>query len=266
MKSPTNKLSFWEHVEVMRWMLIRCAMVVFGLAVVVFCLKDFIFNTLILSPCNADFITYEWLCKLAAFCQMPSLCPQIESIELININLSAQLFTHISISFYIAIIVSIPYLMLELWLFLSPALYKKEIKPAIKGALWFTILFVIGLLLAYLIIFPLTLNFLGTYQVSERVINQISLNSYINTFLTLLFMMGLVFEMPVVAYFLASIGVLTSNIMSKYRKVAIVIVLTASAFITPSTDIFTMLLVAIPLQLLYEFSRIVVKKVENRKK
>jgi len=264
MSLSNEKLSFWDHVEIMRWMLIRCAIVVFGLSVLIFCFKNFIFDNIILSPCNVDFITYRWLCKMSVFFHTPSLCPEIHSIEMININLSTQLMTHISISFYIAFIVSIPYIMFELWHFLSPALYKHELRPAIKSGFWFTILFIIGILLAYFIIFPITLNFLGSYQVSESVKNQISLNSYISTFLTLILMMGLVFEMPVVAYFLASLGVLSSNILAKYRKVSIVIILTAAAFITPSTDIFTMLLVACPLQLLYEFSRVIVKKVEKK--
>ena len=194
---------------------------------------------------------------------IPSLYPQIQEITIININLAAQLFIHLSISFYIGLIIGFPYLMIEFWLFASPALYPKERKPAIKGIVSFALLFFIGICIAYYVIFPLTLNFLGTYQVSQSVANQISLNSYISTFLTLIFMLGLVFEMPIVAYFFAKIGVLKSSFLSKYRKVSIVVILILAAFITPSTDVFTMLLVAVPLQLLYEISRLVVKRVEK---
>jgi len=237
-------------------------MVVFGIAIVAFCFKDFVFDKIILAPCQRSFATYSLLCYLGNMLSMPSLCPDIQEITIININLAAQLFTHLSISFCIGLIIGFPYLTIELWLFAAPALYLKERKPAIKGAVSFVLLFFAGILTAYYIIFPLTLNFLGTYQVSQSIENQISLNSYINAFLTLVFMLGLAFEMPIVAYFLAKIGLLTSSFLAKYRKVSIVIILIVAAFITPSTDAFTMLLVAAPLQLLYEISRWVVKRVE----
>jgi sec-independent protein translocase protein TatC len=258
--------SFWTHIEALRWVLLRCVVVVFGIAVVAFFLKNFVFDQIILAPCQNNFITYSVLCHWGKLLSMPSLCPEIQNITIININLAAQLFTHLSISFYIGLIIGFPYLMIEFWLFASPALYPKERKPAIKGAISFIFLFFIGILIAYYVIFPLTLNFLGTYQVSLSVENQISLNSYISTFLTLIFTMGLVFEMPILAYFFAKIGVLTSDFLSKYRKFSIVIILIAAAFITPSTDVFTMLLVAFPLQFLYELSRFVVKKVEKNNK
>jgi len=261
--SGSHESSFWSHVEVLRWMLVRCVVVVFGIAIAAFFFKDFVFDHVILAPCQNDFVTYSVLCRLGEWLSMPSLCPEIQNITIININLAAQLFTHLSISFFIGLIIGFPYLMVEFWLFASPALYSKERKPAIRGVISFIILFFTGVLTAYYVIFPLTLNFLGTYQVSTSVENQISLNSYINTFLTLIFMLGLVFEMPILAYFFAKIGLLKSSFLSKYRKVSIVIILIAAAFITPSTDAFTMLLVAIPLQLLYELSRFVVKRVEK---
>ena len=248
--------TFWGHVEVLRWVIIRCAVVVFGLAVAAFCCKDFVFGQLILAPCNADFVTYRLISHLG-------LSINVTPIELININLASQLMTHLSISFYLALVLAFPYLMVELWLFVKPALYVSERKPAVVAVVAFFFQFFLGLALAYFIIFPLTFNFLGTYQVSEMVANQISLTSYISTFLGLLFMMGLVFEMPIVAYFFARIGVLKSSFLRRWRKVAVVLVLVAAAFITPSTDVFTMCLVALPLWLLYEFSLFVVKRTER---
>lgn len=248
---------FWEHVEVFRWLLIRCIAVVFGLAVVAFCFKDFVFGDLILAPCNPDFVTYRLLSKVG-------LVASVGQIDLININLASQLMTHLSISFYLALVVAFPYLIVEIWLFVKPALYSNERKPAVVAILAFFIQFFLGMALAYFLIFPLTFNFLGTYQVSEKVVNQISLNSYIGTFIGLMFMMGLVFEMPIVAYFFARIGVLKSSFLRSARKVALVLVLVAAAFITPSTDIFTMCLVALPLWLLYEFSIVVASKAEPR--
>ncbi len=264
--SDSQESSFWSHVETLRWVLLRCVIVVFGIAIAAFFFKDFVFDRIILAPCQNDFVTYTALCELGKLLSASSLCPEMHDIHIININLSAQLFTHLSISFYAGLIIGFPYLMIEFWLFASPALYPKERKPAIKGSVSFVLLFFIGILIAYYVIFPLTLNFLGTYQVSTSIENQISLNSYISTFLTLLFMMGLVFEMPILAYFFAKIGVLTSTFLSKYRKISIVIILIVAAFITPSADVFTMLLVAIPLQFLYELSRLVVKNVERSNK
>lgn len=238
-----------------RWLLIRCIVLIVVLAVAAFCYKDFVFEQLILAPCNADFVTYKLLSKIG-------LVANVQHIDLININLASQLMTHLSISFYLALVVAFPYLIVELWLFVSPALYRHERRPAIVTILAFFLQFFLGMALAYYLIFPLTFNFLGTYQVSERVVNQISLNSYIGTFIGLLFMMGLVFEMPIVAFFFARIGVLKSSLLRRGRKVAVVLVLVAAAFITPSTDVFTMCLVALPLWLLYELSIVVAQKAE----
>lgn len=249
--------TFWGHVEVFRWLLIRCIAVVFGFAVAAFCYKDFVFEQLILAPCNAGFVTYRLFSKIG-------MVANVGQIDLININLASQLMTHLSISFYLALVVAFPYLIVELWLFVKPALYSNERKPAVIAILAFFFQFFLGVAISYFLIFPLTYNFLGTYQVSAKVVNQISLNSYIGTFIGLMFMMGLVFEMPIVAYFFARIGVLKSSFLRRWRKVAVVLVLVAAAFITPSTDIFTMCLVALPLWLLYEFSIIVARRAEPK--
>lgn len=263
-KTDVSDKSFWGHLEVFRWVLVRSLVVLTVLAVTAFCFKDFVFNRIVLAPCEGDFITFRALCGLAERLEIPSLCPQMQNIEMINIQLASQLFIHIGVSFALALLVAFPYLIAELWLFVSPALYFYERKVAVKVVFVFFFQFFLGVLLAYYIIFPLTLNFLGSYQVSEKVVNQISLNSYISTLSGLVFMLGLVFEMPLIAYFFAKIGVLTSNMLTRFRKVSVVIVLALSAIITPSTDIFTMLLVAVPLQILYEFSRVVVKRVEKK--
>lgn len=249
--------TFWGHLEVFRWLLIRCIVLVFGIAVVAFCYKDFVFEQLILAPCDADFITYRLLAKIG-------LVANVQQIDLININLASQLMTHLSISFYLALVVEFPYLIVELWFFVKPALYSNERKPAVVAILAFFFQFFLGMALAYYLIFPLTFNFLGTYQVSAKVVNQISLSSYIGTFLGLMFMMGLVFEMPIVAYFFARIGVLKSSLLRRGRKVAVVLILVAAAFITPSTDVFTMCIVALPLWLLYEFSIVVTRRTEPK--
>lgn len=247
--------TFWGHIEVFRWVLIRCFVVVFVVAVAAFCCKDFVFGSIVLAPCRADFITYRWFAAIG-------LAAPMAPTDLININLASQLMTHLSISFYLAIVVAFPYLIAELWLFVKPALYSNERRPAVVAIVAFFFQFFLGVALAYFLIFPLTYNFLSTYQVSDMVVNQISLSSYISSFLGLIFTMGLFFEMPIVAYFFARIGVLRSSLLRRWRKVAFVVVLTAAAFITPSTDIFTMCIVALPLWLLYEFSIVVARKAE----
>lgn len=257
-------MNFWGHVEVLRWVLIRCLVVVFGLAVAVFCFKDFVFDDIIFAPSRADFVTYRLMARLGELTGIEGLSPQLGGIDMININLAAQLMTHLRVSFYLAAIVAMPYIIMELWLFVKPALYRREQRPARFAIVAFFFQFFLGLALAYYIIFPVTFNFLANYQVSESIANQISLNSYIGTFLGLMLTMGIVFEMPIVAYFFAKISILQSSFLKRYRKVAFVAVLVLAAFITPSTDVFTMGIVALPLYLLYEFSRVVVGRVERR--
>lgn len=259
----TKEGTFWEHLESLRWVIIRIIAFVITLTVAIFCLKDFVFSRIILAPCYNDFITYRVLCKISSLLSLPIICPEIESISLININLTSQLMVHLSSSFQLALIVSIPYISSEIWFYISPALYSKEKHIAIKGIIYFIALFFIGVILSYYIIFPLSLNFLYSYQVSNVVPNQISLTSYMNTFSTLTMMLGLVFEMPVLGYFLGKIGIIKSGMLKAYRKVAIVIIMIISAMITPSTDIFTMVIVSLPLVLLYEITIGVVKKTEG---
>lgn len=248
--------TFWDHLEVLRWVIIRCLAVLVGVAVVAFCFKGWLFDGLVLAPLNASFPTYRALEALG-------FSLEIGQVQLININLASQFFIHMEMAGVLALIVTFPYLTIELWLFVKPALYLHERKPAVAGAISFVALFFLGVAVSYFVIFPLTLNFLGNYQVSPTVANQISLNSYISTFLTLSLLMGLVFEMPIVAYFFGRIGVLNSSLLKRYRRIAIVVIMCLAALITPSTDAFTMMLVVLPLWLLYELSILVVKRVEQ---
>lgn len=264
-KNETQKMkegTFWEHLESLRWVIVRIIAVLLAIAILIFCFKDYVFNEIILAPCDNEFITYRLMCKLSALLSLPMLCPEIESISLININLTSQLMVHLSSSFQLAIIAALPYIASEIWFYISPALYTKEKHITIKGIIFFVLLFFIGVLLSYYIIFPLSLNFLGSYQVSGAVPNQISLTSYMNTFTTLTMMIGLVFEMPIVGYFLGKTGIIKSGLLKEYRKVAIVIIMVISAMITPSTDIFTMTIVSLPLILLYEITIGVVRRAE----
>jgi sec-independent protein translocase protein TatC len=255
-----HEMSFWDHIDVLRRMLFRVAIVIAVMMMIVFFSKDFVFGTVIFSPSSSDFCLYRWLCELGEVLNMPAFCPESFKIEIININLSAQFFTHMSTSFWLGLILAFPYFLYEIWKFVCPALYEKE-KRYIRVAFGFGgILFFMGILLGYFVIFPLTLKFLGTYQVTETVVNQISLSSYISTFTSLILLMGVIFEIPMVALILSKIGIIRRPFLRKYRKHAVLISLILSAIITPSGDMFTMLMVAIPLILLYEFSIWVVKK------
>lgn len=229
-----------------------------------FCFKEWLFDKVVLGPLDADFPTYRFFCWIGQEFHFPDFCLDITQVQLININLASQFFIHMEMAGVLALIVAFPYIITELWLFVRPALHKNEKNVAFPAIISFVLLFFFGVVVSYYLIFPLTLNFLGNYQVSTAVPNQISLSSYISTLLSLTFMLGLVFEMPIVAYFFARVGFLTSTIMRQYRKIAIVIIMCLAAIITPSTDAFTMLLVVFPLLFLYELSRVVVTRVERK--
>jgi sec-independent protein translocase protein TatC len=246
-------LSFWGHLEEFRQMLFRMILVLVLLMVVIFLFKSFVFDTVILSPRSSDFILYQWLCALDQQFSWLHLCPEPFHVELININLSSQFIIHLSTSFWIALILGFPYLIWELWRFIAPALYPKEQQSIKKAFMFSSLLFYAGVAVAYLMIFPFALQFLGSYQVSVEVKNQISLQSYISTLTSLVLAMGIVFEFPVLIHILSRIGVVNRAMLRKYRRHAIVVLLILAAIITPA-DIFSMILAAIPLYLLYEVS------------
>lgn len=251
--------TFWEHLEALRWTILRSLGVLIVLIAIGFSFKDFIFNKIVLPPLTSDFHTYRFLCYLADLTKFPALCPESFQIQMINITLSGQFMIHMLSSFMIAVIISVPYLLYESWKFIRPALYPDEKKSVGKIFLSSSVLFYLGAAISYFIIFPFTLRFLGTYQVSEVVVNQISIQSYMNTLALLVFFMGLAFELPVVMYLLSQIGVVNKQMLRTFRKYAFVVVLILAAFITPTTDPFTMMIVATPIYLLYELSIVVCK-------
>jgi sec-independent protein translocase protein TatC len=254
-------MSFLDHIEVLRWHLVRSAIVVFTLAVVLFCYNNIVFDVIIFGPKQPNFITYRVLCKFSHMVlHSDSMCMGQAHYELINLELAGQFTTHIWISLVGGIILAVPYLVWELWRFIKPALKIKE-KLAAKGFVFYaSMLFLIGILFSYFVIVPLTVSFLGSYQMSALVENRISMDSYISLVTTLTLAMGLVFELPIVVYFLTKIGLLGPVFLKTYRKHAIVVILIVAAFITPSPDITSQLLVAFPLFVLYEVSIIVSKR------
>jgi sec-independent protein translocase protein TatC len=262
-----NEMSFLDHIEVLRWHLVRSAIAVITLAIILFFNNDIVFDVIIFGPKRPDFITYRVLCKLShMLLHDDTMCIGVAHYELVNLELAGQFTTHIWISLVGGLILSVPYLVWEIWRFIKPALKAKEIKAARGFVFYASFLFLIGILFSYFIIVPLAVSFLGSYQMSTLVENRISMDSYISLVTTLTLAMGLVFELPILVYFLTKIGLLGPKFLSHYRKHAIVVILIVAAFITPSPDITSQLLVAFPLYLLYEISILVAKRVEPKAK
>ncbi len=254
-------MTFWEHLDELRKVLFRSAIVIVAFMAVIFMAKDFVFNTVVFAPIDSDFILYKGIDKILAMMGMPQLPPF--DLDLINIDLSAQFFIHISTTFYLSLVLSVPFIIYQLWRFVSPALYENEKRAARVAFAFSGVLFLLGVMVGYFLIFPLTLRFLGTYQVSYEVANQISLQSYISMFTWLILIMGVVFEMPSLAVILSKIGILTKEFLKKYRKHAFVVMLVLAAFITPSGDPFTLMAVGLPLYGLYELSILVCRDINQ---
>ncbi|MDD2419796.1 MAG: twin-arginine translocase subunit TatC [Bacteroidales bacterium] len=249
-----KEMTFWDHLDELRGVLFRSAISVFVFLIIIFPNKNFVFDKIIFAPIDNNFILYKWFASLSGLLGISAMKPAEFSIDLINIELSAQFFTHVSVSLTLAFILSTPFILYQFWNFLKPGLYDNE-KKSVKKAFGFaSILFFAGVLVGYVFVFPLTLRFLGTYQVSEWVANQISLHSYISMFTWLILIMGVVFEMPALAAILSRMGIISKSMLKKYRKHAFAILIFVAAIITPSGDAFTLFIVGTPLYLLYEFS------------
>lgn len=254
------EMTFWEHVEVFRNLLLRCIAVWLVFACAAFFFKDCVFQ-IVFAPSENSFVLYTALCRFASAVGVESLCPQDFSVGFINTELASQFMVHLKMAACVGLVFALPYLVFELYRYVSPALYDNERKYSVKLVCFSFILFFLGVLLNYFVIFPFSFRFLGTYQVNENVVNQISLSSYVSTFLMLSLLMGILFEIPVVSFFMAKLGLINAQLLKDYRRHAIVVICVISAIITPTADIFTLLLVAMPIFLLYELSIVIVKRV-----
>ena len=234
-------MTFWDHLDVLRSSLIRMGVAVVAFAVVAFVMKETLFSV-VLAPRSSDFVTYRLL-GVDAF-----------SLHLMNTGLTEQFMIHMRTALYAGLLLASPYILYELFRFVSPGLYRHERRYAvwIVGAAY--VMFLVGTLVNYFVVFPLTVRFLGTYQVSPDVANMLTLQSYIDTLLGMNLVMGVVFELPVVCGLLGRMQLITSHMMSEYRRHAIVGILIVAAIITPTTDVFTLFVVALPIYLLYELS------------
>jgi sec-independent protein translocase protein TatC len=253
-------MSFWDHLEELRWHIVRSVIAVLVLAVIAFLNRSIVFDKIILAPSTSDFFTNRAFCKLGELINVSSLCIKNLHLQIINISMSGQFMTHLYISTVAGFILAFPYILYEIWRFIKPALYDKEQKYS-KGIVFISsLLFLSGVLFSYFIIVPLTVNFLGNYQVSQQVLNQVSLNSYINTVVSVTFGVSVSFELPILVYFFTKVGLLTPDFLIKNRKYMFVVLLILAAIITPP-DMFSQILVVIPLMVLYELSIMVSKRV-----
>lgn len=256
-------MSFLEHVEVLRWHLIRSVVAILLAAIAFFVYSRWIFDNLIFSLADSDFWTYVKFCQLSEALGLgDKLCFEDIDINFQNIKMSGQISTDIVVALVGGFIVAFPYVLWEIWRFVKPGLTKKEQRGAAGTVMIGSLLFVVGILFAYYVIAPLSVQFLANYKISERVVNNITLNSYITTVTTIILACGIIYQLPLVVYFLSKIGLMTPEFMKRYRKHAIVLTLVLSAIITPP-DISSQLLVSIPLMLLYEAS-ISISRVVNK--
>ncbi|MES2593569.1 MAG: twin-arginine translocase subunit TatC [Bacteroidota bacterium] len=268
-KNAAGEMSFWGHIEALRGHIVRSVIVVLVITGVLFCFPEFLFDTVIFGPLNSDFVTYREFCKLSHLLDMgDQLCFGNYTFKLQSLGLADQFTSQMWISFLGGIILGSPFLLWEIWRFIKPALHDMEKKASAGFIISSSFLFISGVLFSYYIIVPLSINFLGNYQVSKMVENNFTMDSYISTVTTLTLASGLVFELPVIVYFLTKFGLVTPQFMRKYRKHAVVVILIVAAVITPSPDVTSQMLVAFPLYFLYEasifVSRFVIKKQQNR--
>lgn len=263
MADQQEEMSFLDHVEELRWHLVRSAGVIFAFAFVAFLMKNIIFNVILFAPKNADFITYRFFCKISRLFRTDGLCIEDIPFTFQSLAMAEQFSVHIWTSITVGFIMAFPFIIWEFWKFISPGLYQKERKGAKAFIIISSFLFFLGVLFGYYIVTPLSVNFLGNYSISDIVERNIKIGSYISLVRSSVLASGLIFELPIIIYFLTKMGLVTPEFLKKYRKHALVIVLILAAVITPP-DIISQIIVAIPILVLYEVSIIISKIVVKR--
>lgn len=263
--NPDGFMNVMDHIEALRWHLVRSLIAIVIGSILVFINIGFIFDKIILGPANSDFISYRWLCSFGKWIHVDVLCLDPMQITFQNTELPGQFMMSFSVSFMLGFIIAFPYVFWEIWKFIRPALKNTELKFAKGIVFWTSLLFFVGVGFAYFVIAPFTINFFANYQLSPQFKNIITIGNYYDTLSSLILGMGLVFELPILVYFLSRVGILTPRLMRDKRRFAIVIIMILSAVITPP-DLFSLFLVAIPLVILYEVSIIISAKILKEKK
>ncbi|WP_312138302.1 twin-arginine translocase subunit TatC [Sphingobacterium sp.] len=264
-KNLESEMSFFDHLEVLRWHIIRAVIAVTIFAILSFTFYDFVFNEIIMGPKNLDFWTYRMMCKVGDALNLAGFCVEKIPFNIINTELAGQFMLQINSCLLMAVALGFPYLLFEVWLFIKPALTDIERKSARGFVFYATVLFIIGALFGYYIVVPLSVNFLANVSLSEEITNQITIDSYLSTIATLTLGCGIIFLLPILIFILSKIGIMTPEFMRASRRYAIVIILVIAAIITPTADVITLLTVSAPMFILYELSIMVSANVKRAK-
>lgn len=255
-----QELTFWGHLDVLRTSLFHIVIALVICMAGGFIALQYIFDSFVLGPTHGDFFLYRWLSSVGKVVPFaPDFSADGFHVDIININVASQFMVHMTTAFWLALLLAFPYVLYELWAFIRPALYPKEKKNVGTAFFFGATMFYLGCAVGYTVVFPFTFRFLTTYQLSAEITNQISLNSYMSNFLVIIFIMGVVFEIPLLAWVLSQLGLISRPFLREYRKHAVVVLLILAAVITPSGDPFTLAVVFIPLFLLYELAILVVR-------
>ncbi|RYD95429.1 MAG: twin-arginine translocase subunit TatC [Sphingobacteriales bacterium] len=264
-KTMEAEMSFFDHLEALRWHLIRASIAIVIFTGIAFAYSEWVFDNIIMGPMNPKFFTYRMLCKLGDYLGRPGLCIEKIPGKIINTEMAGQFTLTINSSLLIGIALGVPYLLYEIWRFVSPALHDNERKSASGFVFYASFLFILGVLFGYYVVTPMSVSFLAGYQASTIIENTFTIDSYLSSVATLTLATGLVFELPIIVYVVSSLGILTSKTMRSGRRYAVVAILIIAAVITPTPDALTMLVVCVPLFILYEVGIMVAAVVEKRK-
>jgi sec-independent protein translocase protein TatC len=257
-------MSFLDHLEQLRWHLLRSAAAILIFTIAAFLAKGFVFGIVILGPSKVDFITYRVLCQISDYLNVPPLCIDTLPFTIQSRQMTGQFSMHLTSSMVVGLIVSFPYLFWEVWKFIAPGLYSKE-RQAARGAVFFvSLLFFLGTAFGYFILAPLSINFLANYQLDPSILNEFDITSYIGTLSMLVLASAIMFQLPVVIYFLSMSGLVTAAMLKAYRRHSIVVILIVSALITPP-DVISQVLIAMPILVLYEVGILVAKRLEKQR-
>lgn len=257
-------MSFLDHLEALRWHLLRSVSAILILSVAAFVAKSFVFGIVILGPSKVDFVTYRWLCNVSDYLGMPALCIDELPFTIQSRQMTGQFTMHMTSSFVVGFIAAFPFVFWEVWRFIAPGLYDQE-RNAARGAVFFvSLLFFLGAAFGYFILSPLSINFLSNYQLDPSILNEFDITSYISTLTMLVLASAIMFQLPVVVYFLAMSGLVTSGMLRSYRRHAIVVILVLAAVITPP-DVISQILIAMPILVLYEAGIQIAKRLEKKR-
>ncbi len=256
-----QEMGFFDHLEVLRWHIIRSLLAILIITILCFIKYDLLFDKVIFAPLKDSFASYRFLCYISQLTGMKDLCMQIGEIKLTNLQLTGQFMTQMSTALTAGLILAFPYIIWEIWQFVKPGLHEHESKKTTNLILFVSFLFFVGVLFGYFVMTPFSVAFFKSYSISTAIVNNFTLDNYISTLTTTVFSSGLIFELPVLIYFLSKLGITSPEFLKTYRRHAYVIIIILAAVITPQTDLISLALITIPLVLLYEYSINISKKV-----